>query len=219
MVQKESGNMYTRRASPITDEFYMIQLEHLTHDLDTQGFHIIDDFLQPHDYETLSAQARAIHQNGSFRQAKIGSLQKAQHQVSIRSDEIYWLDEHAHEPSMKAFIGEIQTIAQHINHAFQLKIIELETHFAAYKPNTFYKMHRDQFQTNQRRKISCVYYLNQDWKESYGGDLKLYNPEEILIQSTYPLGNRFICFKSELPHEVCITHHLRYSIAGWLKEL
>ena len=42
-------------------------------------------------------------------------------------------------------------------------------------------------------------------------------PQDELIQDITPCGNRFICFKSELPHEVCLTLQTRYSIAGWMK--
>ena len=50
-----------------------------------------------------------------------------------------------------------------------------------------------------------------------GGQLNLYNQQDELIRAVFPEGNRFICFNSELPHEVALTHQTRYSITGWMK--
>ena len=59
--------------------------------------------------------------------------------------------------------------------------------------------------------------FKQNWKVEYGGELKLYTTDGQLIENVLPLENRFICFNSELPHEVCVTHQPRYSITGWMK--
>lgn len=104
-----------------------------------------------------------------------------------------------------------------LNHALYLSLHEFETHFAIYQPGSFYKKHVDQFQSTKNRKISCVYYLNEQWQPSFGGKLNLYSPQDELLSEVIPLGNRLICFNSELPHEVELTHCTRYSIAGWMK--
>ncbi|MBI2785834.1 MAG: 2OG-Fe(II) oxygenase, partial [Legionella longbeachae] len=75
----------------------------------------------------------------------------------------------------------------------------------------------DQFASQKTRKISCVYYLNSNWQLEFGGELKIYDEEGQLLQNVLPIENRFICFSSELPHEVCLTHQPRYSITGWMK--
>jgi SM-20-related protein len=90
-------------------------------------------------------------------------------------------------------------------------------HFAVYAPGSFYKRHVDQFATTKTRKISCVYYLNEKWLEEYQGELTLYDKENNLLQNVLPIGNRLICFNSELPHEVNPTLQTRYSITTWMK--
>lgn len=195
----------------------MLDPELITQDICTQGFCIIDQFLEMNHYQSLATMAREMHQEGLFKSARIGLKIQAQQNNTIRADEICWIDEYSQEPSIQAYLKEANSLANMFNQTLYLGLTEFETHFAAYQPGAFYKKHIDQFATTKTRKISCVYYLNQNWHEAFGGELKLYNKENQLIQKVTPFGNRFICFNSELPHEVCQTHQSRYSITGWMK--
>lgn len=195
----------------------MINPDILIHNLVNKGYHIVDDFLPFHDYQALRDQAIVRHRAGAFRQSKIGLKLEAQQNELIRTDNILWLDEVEEEPAVQVYLQQIEQLAQWINQTLYLGLFEFETHFAAYNPGTFYKLHVDQFAANNDRKISCVYYLNNEWPKAFGGELKLYSTEKQLLETISPEGNRFICFNSELPHEVCQTQNTRYSIAGWLK--
>lgn len=194
-----------------------LNYELLTDDLCTKGYHIIDDFLPQSDYEALADKAIRLHEHGLYQQAKIGSQADAQQNKQIRTDNIYWIDDKSEEPCTQTYFNTVNGLAKHLNRSLFLSLSEFETHFATYPPGTFYRKHIDQFKTTNNRKISCVYYLNVHWNASLGGALRLYNPQDALIGETLPTGNRFICFNSELPHEVCLTHQTRYSITGWLK--
>lgn len=191
--------------------------EQITQGLCTQGFHVMDDFLPPEDYLSLRTTAQEMYHQGLFRGAKIGLQIESHKNNTIRSDEILWLDEHEANPIIQVFLTRINQLAQILNQSLFLGLHEFETHFANYQPGTFYKKHIDQFAAKKTRKISFVYYLNKDWKKAHGGELNLYNKEDRLIHQVIPEGNRFICFNSELPHEVCLTHQPRYSITGWMK--
>lgn len=195
----------------------LLDPELITDNLCTHGFHIMDNFLDLHHCQSLRKIAKTMHHNGLFKNAKIGLQIKAQHNNAIRTDEICWLDEDSVEPAVHTYLKQVNHVANILNQSLFLSLTEFETHFAAYQPGSFYKKHIDQFATTKTRKISCVYYLNEDWNDAFGGELKLYNKENQLIQNVPPLENRFICFNSELPHEVCLTHQPRYSIAGWMK--
>lgn len=194
-----------------------LNYELLTDDLCAKCYHIIDNFLPQADYEALVDKATRLNEHGLYQQAKIGSQADIQQNEQIRTDSIYWIDDKSEEPCTQAYFNTVNGLAKHLNQSLFLSLSEFETHFASYPPGTFYKKHIDQFKTTSNRKISCVYYLNDRWSESFGGALRLYNPQDALITQTFPIGNRFICFKSELPHEVCLTHQTRYSITGWLK--
>jgi SM-20-related protein len=188
----------------------------LVPDLCTRGFHIIDLFLTPEQAQTLKHLAEERYEQGLFQRAKIGLKTKLHKNDAIRTDDILWL-ENEHNPVLHMFLEKIQQLISLLNHALFLSISEFEVHFAYYQPGSFYKKHVDQFIQQKNRKISFVYYLNKDWKDTYGGALVLYDKEGQVLQQVMPLENRFICFNSELPHEVLVTHQYRYSITGWLK--
>ena len=195
----------------------MIDSELLSHNLYTHGFHVIDDFMIKEHCKSLRRLAEEMHQEGLFKSAKIGSNSDAHQNNTIRTDEIYWLEEDSVEPAVHSYLKQTIDIIKMLNQSLFLSLVEFETHFAAYQPGSFYKKHIDQFASKKTRKISCVYYLNELWQEEFGGQLKIYDKDHQLIQTVLPIENRFICFNSELPHEVCVTQQPRYSIAGWMK--
>lgn len=195
----------------------MLDSDLISHNLCTQGFHIIEGFLETTHYQSLCKKAKNMYQQGLFRSARIGLKIQAHQNNAIRTDEICWLDEESADPSILAFLKQTNELATILNSTLFLGLTEFETHFAVYQPESYYKKHIDQFATKKTRKISCVYYLNDYWQEDFGGELNLFSTADQLIQRVQPIGNRFICFNSELPHEVCLTHHTRYSITGWMK--
>lgn len=189
----------------------------LIENLANQNYHIIDNFLPEHHVDQLRAIAKELYQQGSFQQAKIGRTIQSQQNNKIRGDEICWLDQFQENEGIAHYLAVMNEMQHRLNQAFFLSLQEFETHFALYQPGAFYKKHVDQFQTTKNRKISCVYYLNENWQPNFGGELTLYTHQDELLEKVAPIGNRFICFNSELPHEVELTHHPRYSIAGWMK--
>jgi SM-20-related protein len=66
-----------------------------------------------------------------------------------------------------------------------------------------------------------VYYLNQTWGKSDGGELALYAPKDKQddpIRLIPPLFNQCVIFLSDsFPHEVLLSHKDRFSIAGWYR--
>lgn len=183
----------------------------------TQGYHLIDSFMNEKDYFALLDEAKGLAQEGLFRSAKIGSNLNATLNETIRSDSICWVDDAPLSPAINHYVSAIQQLSRQLNQSLYLGLFDFETHFAVYQPGDFYKKHVDQFATKKTRRISCVYYLNPDWTPDMGGELKLYDSCDQLLATVFPQGNRLICFSSELPHEVCETRATRYSIAGWLK--
>ncbi|KTD22101.1 2OG-Fe(II) oxygenase [Legionella lansingensis] len=190
--------------------------QQIVDDIYEQGFYISDNFLNPHDFQNLAATAMSLYSNEQFKTAKIGRQQAATLNGEIRQDEIYWL-ERSKDQAINTYLNKMDEIAKILNHSLFLGLFDFESHFAIYQPGSFYKKHIDQFTSTNDRRISCVYYLNETWEEAYGGELKLYDKNENLLSSILPVGNRFICFQSDLPHEVCTTQQTRYSIAGWMK--
>lgn len=181
------------------------------------GFHVIDNFLPSNVLQNLRQRAEFLNAEGQFKNAKVGRQQQAIHNNEIRKDKIHWLNELDDHQAVRAYLFKVNEIASILNQSLFLGLLDFESHFAIYKPGSFYKKHIDQFATTKDRQISCVYYLNEHWQDRDAGELKLYDTNDQLLFSTMPIGNRFICFRSDLPHEVCITYNTRYSIAGWMK--
>ncbi len=189
----------------------------IAHNICTQGFHIIDEFLEETHYHSLQDMAYELKQQNLFRNAKIGQKLQAQQNGKIRSDQIFWIDADSPYPPIQAYLKKLISLGNILNQTMYLGLAEFETHFAIYLPGTFYRRHIDQFESTKTRKISFVYYLNDTWQKEFGGELLLYNIEDELIQNISPLGNRFVCFDSQLPHEVHPTQRTRFSMTGWMK--
>ncbi len=99
-----------------------------------------------------------------------------------------------------------------------LGLFEYEAHFAQYEVGDFYKKHLDAFRGNESRKLTTVFYMNEDWRDANGGELKVYDLNDQLIQTIAPIAGRLVVFLSEqFPHEVLPAHAKRYSIAGWFR--
>jgi SM-20-related protein len=108
-----------------------------------------------------------------------------------------------------------------LNRELQLGLFELEAHFAAYPPGAFYRRHRDQQTGSNIRVVSCVLYLNSDWKGADdGGQLRLYldSEQSANYQDVPPEGGTLVCFMSErFWHEVLPASRLRLSLTGWFR--
>ncbi|MFC3908666.1 2OG-Fe(II) oxygenase [Legionella dresdenensis] len=195
----------------------MLNFQELIDHLHDKNFYIAENFLpRPHAVE-LQEMAQQLMLENHFRQAKVGSQNHAVSDNRIRSDVICWLEENDASPAVQAYFSAMNQVSETLNRELFLGLASFESHFACYKAGTFYKKHSDQFQNKKQRRISCVYYLNQDWQSADGGELKIYNPEDQLLATVQPHFNHLVCFTSNLPHEVCTTHKTRLSIAGWFK--
>jgi len=106
-----------------------------------------------------------------------------------------------------------------LNRILQLGLFEFEIHFARYPAGVRYARHVDQFQGDGRRQLSCVLYLNENWKYEDGGELRLYlNGDDTKFEDVLPQGGRLVIFLSaRFAHEVLPARRERLSIAGWFK--
>ena len=68
------------------------------------------------------------------------------------------------------------------------------------------------------RVVSCVLYLNDGWKASDGGALRIYCDDD--VREVMPVGGTLVCFLSErFEHEVLPATRERLSITGWFRRL
>lgn len=102
-----------------------------------------------------------------------------------------------------------------VEHALGLE--DFESHFALYPPGAFYLKHVDRFRDDDRRMVSAVLYLNDDWLPEHGGQLRMYL-DESLEQDVVPNGGCLVVFLSgDIPHEVLPATRDRLSLTGWFR--
>ncbi len=178
----------------------------------TQGYYIWDDFLTSQQVQNINAEMPS-----NWQAAKIGRNEDLLQQTSIRSDDIQWLSP-AMGPSIEHYLALMEEIRLTVNRHLYLGLFEYEAHFAKYSAGDFYKKHLDSFNGSTNRRLTTVFYLNQDWAPQDGGELMMYDQNDQPLQKVAPIGGRLVVFLSEtFPHEVLVSHRERYSIAGWFR--
>lgn len=190
------------------------EFEAIADGLAEQSYAVIDQFLSQQEVDGI-LQTREFADNTLFRKAGIGNSQSVQIQEAIRGDYIQWLDKQTATPPIRVYLDKLDTLTRFLNQALFLSLKDFEVHLARYPVGTFYKRHLDQFKQDDHRKLSVICYLNSNWKEEYGGQLRMYLPEG--SKDIYPLAGRLVCFRSDkLEHEVMPATRERVSITGWM---
>ena len=188
-------------------------------DLFEKRFSICDDFIPREIAETLFREGNSLWEDGAFRHARIGTGNKEQTRSEIRSDKIHWLNPSSLTDAQQSYWDIIDELRIQVNRAFYFGLHEFEAHFAVYPEGSFYRRHLDQFDTTPYRFVSCLLYLNRDWKQEDGGQLRIYTSENDDYIDILPEFGRFACFLSaDVPHEVLPSRRERYSLTGWLRK-
>ncbi|MEZ8018954.1 2OG-Fe(II) oxygenase [Vibrio splendidus] len=180
--------------------------------LSTQGYFVWDDFLTN---EEVVALRDCIPEN--WKKARIGRNDDVAREATIRSDKIQWVRRDMGEPA-SLFLDKMEQIRLEANQAFFLGLFEYEAHFAKYEKGDFYQKHLDCFKGNENRRLTTVFYMNDEWAEEDAGELVVYDLKDNHIATIPPKGGRLLVFLSEqFPHEVLPTNTERFSIAGWFR--
>jgi SM-20-related protein len=183
-------------------------------DLIGRGISIQDDFLSPRRIQDLLECLAARRARGDFAPARIGAGQSLQRRKDIRGDSICWMN----PPLLAAEARLLESFEQlrlQLNREVFLGLFELELHYAAYPAGSGYERHIDQPRGNNRRKVSVVLYMNREWTEGLGGELRIFGETDQSID-VQPLAGRLVCFLTEA-REHCVLPALkeRLSITGW----
>jgi len=99
--------------------------------------------------------------------------------------------------------------------------MEFEAHFAVYPKGSFYRKHLDQFRGIGNRTLTAILYLNKDWRDEYGGQLRIYTDPDnpAFYVDVSPQGGTLVTFLSaRYLHEVLPSTRPRKSITGWFKK-
>lgn len=176
---------------------------------------VMDNFLSVDVLSNLKAYFSEKESQDKLDKAAIGATGDSQIINEVRGDYTYWLDKARDESELLLFdvLDEVKLM---INRYCFLSLSDYEFHLALYPKGSFYKKHLDQFKGRNNRMISMIIYLNENWQNGDGGELKIYpeGKEDTIIE---PLENRCILFRSDvLYHEVLPTNKPRKSVTGWM---
>ncbi|QQZ41857.1 2OG-Fe(II) oxygenase [Pseudomonas sp. SK3(2021)] len=185
-------------------------------DLATRGWSQQNIFLPEALTLELAAECRKRAAEGELAPAAVGRGPAQEIREGIRGDHIQWL-EPGQADCCDTYLGLMDSLREALNRGLFLGLEDFESHFALYPPGAFYLKHVDRFRDDDRRMVSAVIYLNQDWLPEQGGQLRMYFDGE----SEYdvdPAGGRLVVFLSgEVPHEVLPATRERLSLTGWFR--
>lgn len=177
------------------------------------GWIVIPNFLAGEQLQQL--QQLAKQRRDQFVAAGVG--REAAHQVrtDIRGDAVLWVEND--DPEMSAANQRMAELQHSLNRELYLGLAELEWHFARYPAGSFYQRHLDQHRNQDTRVVTVVQYLNDNWNEADGGQLRIYLDEHTHFDVT-PYGGTLVVFLSNrFEHEVLPAQRERLSITGWYR--
>lgn len=178
------------------------------------GYAVADQFLSQQEIDEILS-AGGFEPNSDFKKAGIGNKQSLQIQEAIRGDYIKWLDKHSSPEGIRVYLNRLQELIQFLNQALFLSLKDFEVHMTVYPQGSYYKRHLDQFKKDDHRKLSVILYLNDNWEQDHGGQLRMYLPDQ--TKDFLPLAGRLVIFRSDaIEHEVLPATRERLSITGWI---
>nr|WP_064610025.1 2OG-Fe(II) oxygenase [Moraxella catarrhalis] len=172
------------------------------------GVLVLDDVFDHQDVLLLQKES-------GFIEYKAATLTQGERRQSIRGDDIRWIDEDC--PIGMDYLDSIMSLAEYFNQALYAGIRRSEAHYACYPAGFGYQWHVDNPKGRDDRVISAVFYLNDDWQTTDGGEILVIDKTG-KQQKLQPKANRLVIFDSNLKHQVNITHRYRFSIATWMRK-
>lgn len=179
------------------------------------GYAVVNSFLTRQEVDQIlqldEFQNALLH----FKKAGIGKNADKQINEAIRGDFIQWIDPRSAPPPVQLYLARLQDLMTFINQSLFLSLKDIEVHSTLYPIGTYYRRHLDQFRADDHRKLSAICYLNKNWKEEEGGQLRMYLPDG--VKDILPEAGTLVCFRSDqIEHEVLPATRERMSLTGWI---
>ncbi len=191
------------------------QFETVVDGLADQGYAVINNFLSEQEVASILELDDFKNALLKFKKAGIGKHQDKQINENIRGDYIQWIDRQKCAPPLTTYLKRLEELIQYINQTLFLSLKDYEVHMTVYPVGSFYKRHLDQFKKDDHRKLSIICYLNMNWKEDDGGQLRMHLPAG--SKDVFPIAGRLVCFRSDqIEHEVLPATRDRLSLTGWI---
>ncbi|MDB9741954.1 2OG-Fe(II) oxygenase [Akkermansiaceae bacterium] len=157
-----------------------------------------------------------------FVAAGVGRGQETKVNSEIRNDSIIWLDDDSSSAIAHTYINGMHRLCEFFREFLFLSVFTYEGHLARYPAAGFYKPHLDRHEKTLAREISIISYLNTDWDESDGGQLRLFTDPSLGVNGPHidvsPQAGTVVIFRSAtFWHEVLPSKKTRLSLTGWLR--
>jgi SM-20-related protein len=179
-----------------------------------KGWAMVDGFLSNTEVEAITRHASFAYAD-EFQRAGVGKQGAHQINKAVRGDRIRWLDDATAPAPVQVYLNRLHALRTYLKEALFLRLVDMEVHQTIYPAGAHYKRHLDQFRKDDHRRLSVIGYLNANWREADGGQLRLYleNGHHDIL----PIAGRLVCFRSDLlEHEVLPATRPRLSITGWM---
>jgi SM-20-related protein len=189
-------------------------------------YSVLDGWLGRPAALAIAAAAEEVAAAGLLRPAGMGPW--ARLEAADRGDRIAWLDPDADGATslplaVRELHGQFVALGDALNREAYLGLDVLELQLALYPGGgARYARHRDALAGvappgRPPRRLTAIYYLNDGWEPSHGGQLRLYPPASPTApRDVEPLLDRLLLFLSaEVEHEVLAAHHPRLAITAW----
>eukprot|EP01119_Soliformovum_irregulare_P026109 TRINITY_DN9853_c0_g1_i1.p1 TRINITY_DN9853_c0_g1~~TRINITY_DN9853_c0_g1_i1.p1 ORF type:complete len:265 (-),score=67.43 TRINITY_DN9853_c0_g1_i1:46-840(-) len=209
--------------------------------LNAEGFIIKDGFLGKDICEQIRRECEGFLRSGVLQPGGMGKGETQWNQSRIRGDVIAWLRPNEVESEEKKPSTGIQSLGKNsltsssilslLNRLDDLKSnlnssisafnctrvsIQLACYPSDDKGRT-YTRHFDSFPGGPNRRLTAIYYVNPEWKEADGGQLRMYLENDKGFRDIDPIGDRLVIFvSSRMEHEVMPSFSERYAITHWL---
>ncbi|MDY7220019.1 2OG-Fe(II) oxygenase [Denitrificimonas sp. JX-1] len=188
--------------------------ERIVDDLATKGWSQQAAFTPEDLTAQLAEECRHRAEKGQLEAAGIGRGNAKAVNTGIRGDKIQWLEQ-GQNTAVDRYLELMEQLRAALNRTLFLGLDELECHFALYSPGAFYKKHVDRFRDDDRRIVTCIAYLNDNWLPEDGGELRIYLEHEHVHEVPPQAGTLVVFMSADLAHEVLPVQRERLSITGW----
>jgi len=191
-----------------------------------EGYAVVDGAIDANSLNNLHQSMCCLTEASGLRPHRFGFRRDAQSKAEI------YFKPHILEAEVED--ESVQNVATHLKET--LEQLDIAGHAASAFPDFKLKkehgtvklqcneggggcfpMHYDNAGPPNRRKLTCLVYLNPEWKEKDGGQLVLY-PWLSSESCVAPLHGRIVLFRSDtVCHRVLPCHARRFCITVWLE--
>jgi len=181
------------------------------------GWCVVPDFLNTAETAALRSECLDTHSQGAFHRAGVGRG-TSEVRSEIRGDQVFWIDEPLAGAALNKVLAKLEVLRQAVNQHLFLGLFDVELHFTVYPPGAGYRRHLDRFQDDDRRTLTVILYLNENWLPADGGLLRFWPSQGEEVLEIEPAGGTLVTFLSDrFWHEVLPAQRQRLSLTGWLR--